>query len=545
MKRWLVLILALAVLMSGSALAQGGVRIEVDPNDTPLNIVGWLDEANSFTGNLRLTARGGNVTAFTFLPSDLKREGSDEVIGRQNVTLVGDAALTADVPKDFQVTVSGLKLPGTYQGKIEILLPGQNRSDAVTINLKVTAKARPALTPLAGTDQIRLKLVNCSLDCWLAQMLLPASTLLNQWQLQFDNAVQANVNVLDNQVILRGERTGYQLTQSALALPQSQQSIPAGKGGALPLTLNRSNMPPDHYTGSIYLTLEGRPERLILPVDLNVRGGPFWPLVLLLMGIVLGRLVKYMQERGKPLASGLEAVNKLQALINKAPAQDQQVVAPMLDAVRQLVYREKLENLQPALSAIEGRLDTLQKLRTIEASLKGKEQHPIANKVLDKISQIRQLLAQEQDDKVNALMTEVKGLLAELITTSLMGPDNKPDPAIVRAKEEADQVKVTTPPGLPPILPIGKWLKGFQDALIFLSGLSDEIRAEATLWLVRPLLYLVLLVGLLAVGIGTLYVDNGLTFGANPLADYMGLILWGLSADVASRTLSNLQGSRA
>ncbi len=67
------------------------------------------------------------------------------------------------------------------------------------------------------------------------------------------------------------------------------------------------------------------------------------------------------------------------------------------------------------------------------------------------------------------------------------------------------------------------------------------MRAEATLWVVRPLLSLALLFGLSVVGIRALYVEKGATFGADP-ADYLGLVLWGLSADVASRSLSNLPG---
>ncbi|WP_265584446.1 MULTISPECIES: hypothetical protein [unclassified Coleofasciculus] len=35
---------------------------------------------------------------------------------------------------------------------------------------------------------------------------------------------------------------------------------------------------------------------------------------------------------------------------------------------------------------------------------------------------------------------------------------------------------------------------------------------------------------------------RGTTFGSDPFADYLGLVLWGLSADVASRSLSNLPG---
>lgn len=87
-------------------------------------------------------------------------------------------------------------------------------------------------------------------------------------------------------------------------------------------------------------------------------------------------------------------------------------------------------------------------------------------------------------------------------------------------------------------------LNSFQRLLITLSGVTDQVRAETTFWVVRPLLSLILLLGLSAVGMGSLYVERGTTFGARPFADYLGLILWGLSADVASRSLSSLQGSK-
>jgi len=41
------------------------------------------------------------------------------------------------------------------------------------------------------------------------------------------------------------------------------------------------------------------------------------------------------------------------------------------------------------------------------------------------------------------------------------------------------------------------------------------------------------------VGLVTLYLKN-MTFGASPLVDYLGLILWGLGTDVASRNVANV-----
>jgi hypothetical protein len=195
------------------------------------------------------------------------------------------------------------------------------------------------------------------------------------------------------------------------------------------------------------------------------------------------------------------------------------------------------------LKAIEGRLEALSELRSIEAALEGKEQHPTVQEVLGQIAQIRRHLALKQDAEAKALLDEVRGKLGALKMT-LMGPDGRPDADVSRAAERAEAAGVAAELAAEapsPALDEPRWRQRLKDWLVILSGLSDQIRAEATLWLVRPLLYLALLVGLLAVGIASLYVEGGAAFGANPFADYLGLALWGLSADVASRSLSNLK----
>jgi hypothetical protein len=133
--------------------------------------------------------------------------------------------------------------------------------------------------------------------------------------------------------------------------------------------------------------------------------------------------------------------------------------------------------------------------------------------------------------------------------TAMMGSDKQPDAALTATAQEAKeaaaavghavQAEVRKAPALP------MWVMQLRRSLIFLSGVSSAVRAEATLWVVRPLLSLALLFGLSVVGIRALYVEKGATFGADPFADYLGLVLWGLSADVASRSLSNLPGGEA
>lgn len=52
--------------------------------------------------------------------------------------------------------------------------------------------------------------------------------------------------------------------------------------------------------------------------------------------------------------------------------------------------------------------------------------------------------------------------------------------------------------------------------------------------------YLVLIAFLAVIGMQQLYLKNAI-FGADPFSDYFGLLIWAMSSDVASRTLSGLK----
>jgi hypothetical protein len=64
-------------------------------------------------------------------------------------------------------------------------------------------------------------------------------------------------------------------------------------------------------------------------------------------------------------------------------------------------------------------------------------------------------------------------------------------------------------------------------------------------WFFRPVLSVLLFVLLILLGLQTLYVNSGTTFSTGGLYDYLGLLLWGITADVAQCTLLNLPAARA
>ncbi|MEP0924357.1 hypothetical protein [Leptolyngbya sp. ST-U4] len=129
-------------------------------------------------------------------------------------------------------------------------------------------RTQPPIVPPEGTDQIQLCLVNCSwgLDCLLANLFLPASTRLNQLELKFDNPASNPAKILNSALSGRGELTLHPLPNDALSIPQEETTFPAQTITSIPLTINRSVLPPEQYTDKIYITQANQSNRLILPL---------------------------------------------------------------------------------------------------------------------------------------------------------------------------------------------------------------------------------------------------------------------------------------
>lgn len=551
------ILLSLLLLLSLTARSQ---TIAIDQGDNPLTIKGWIGDDNSFIGNIGVTlegaAQGTNAIKLNIYRTDLTMVGGSEMIGRQLVVITGDANLSPNTTSTYQVKINSVTQPGEYQGKIFLALGDQPRSAAKPIDLKVTASVRPSLTLLTENDRLQANLVNCKYDCWLAHILLPASAFQNKLDLAFEKPLAAPLVISDVAIVVKGDQTRFKLDTDTLIISPSPSPSPGGvsqstsqssdplttsdpktdkKYFPLAISLITEKVGADHYSGSLYLTVAGQSSAVKVPVDFNVRSGPLWPLVLLLVSILLGRLFKFMQDKGNAMADALQLINRLEFRLRDVPPDDAEIIKPMLGDARDLLRQQKAAEAVTAANAISARLTALGELKRIQTRLAGMEPSPPVIAILSDINKARDEISVEQDDKAKALITKIKDALVELGSTP--GVTDTDNAALTEAIEKADSASTSMAVLGTARKEVSHWLR---NTLISLSGLSDEFRAEATLFLARPILWLALLLGLLALGLKTLYVDNPL-FGANPYTDFLGLMFWGLSSDVASRTLSNLR----
>jgi len=110
-------------------------------------------------------------------------------------------------------------------------------------------------------------------------------------------------------------------------------------------------------------------------------------------------------------------------------------------------------------------------------------------------------------------------------------PAGGPSPARVEAAES------TAPEPVKFRQRLRGWARGLAELL---SGVRRNYLASGSTWALRVFLALALILGLTAVGFHTLYAKEASTFGAGGLGDYITLVAWGLSADIASRTIATI-----
>ena len=535
------LLVLLAISFPLSARAQD---LEIDPGDSQITIRGFTGDDKSFNGDVRVTLRNAtqaNSPKLLLLPSHLQRSDGEQ-INRQQVQ-VGDAiTLTPDVPTTVPIKVTGVKAPGEYKGKLELLLTGQPRNAAKSVEVTVVARVRATLTALANAD-LKTNLVNCDVACWLVTWILPGSTDEN-YEIKFEKPIGAAQPVLEIATDVKGEKNGFQWNANHFKFgppPTSPQANgQTNSAGATEkrfqvFTVTLSDLPADHYIGSIYLSLDADTPLIKLPVDVNVRADPFWPLLFLIVGVLLGKLIKYMQDKGEPAADALTVLNRLEARLQQAEQMDQGILAEQVASARRLINQNQPADATAAIKSIDGRLTTLNDLRAIEARLAGKEDHETVKEVLKQIAQVRELIWQQNDVAITPVMDAIEKNLVNLSTT-LMGDEHEPNADVANAAEVAKRAAASSSVPKTKVALQGNKVRRF---LANFSGVVDDLRAETALWILRPLLWLVLILGLIALGLKSLYIDNP-TFGANA-ADYVSLIFWGMSSDVASRALGSLK----
>ncbi len=367
------------------------------------------------------------------------------------------------------------------------LQPKQTASPTPASN-QLSATPTPNIQPVGPTNTIKIvheqPVLGINFDAWLASLLLPGETT-QKVTLLLNNQGTTQVVLTNPALALVGQQTDTVPSLPEVQLPQPV-TLPPQQSTPLTITIQSDMLVPDHYVGTIQYQIEGSTDNISIPLDISVRYGPFWPIIVLFLGILLGRL----------------------SLNMTTPT-----------AVKQL-------DLLPRYYQLEGEINSITNPQT------KKELSDELTKIYNDINfsdptltedVVNNEIEQLEDNFKIALPNNLQAHLATLHGFAFRANSQRPDQPVLNG-----------------IYQVWTWMaRTFAYLLSLLAGYRFP-DAELRYWFVRPILAILLIILLLLIGLQTLYANAGATFGSAGLYDYLGLFLWGFSTDIATRSLQNL-----
>jgi hypothetical protein len=536
--RWLRLF-GIGLLFCSAAPCQADgpdPKIRVVPDSSMVTIGGRPGNDSSVIGQLTIIS---DIAAsdLIFRASDFQQDpddpknGNAETIPRAQIQVIPPTiALRANTPQDLTIKFSGLKQAGNYSGSVDFLVPQHGMASSLHVPIKLHVEDTPKLLARKGSEGIKIQLVNCSwLGCWLGAK-VDKSFGKENYSVPVDNASQLPFSIKSVAASATGE-LHHRSTDKAITidLPSDQQAKPVI---SFPFTISRGDLQPDHYMGDVQIRIPAADSAFKIPLELNVRSALEMPLLAIFVGILLGRFIKYMKDKGTPQSDLLLQFLQMQARAAQDPT-DLVLLQHMLQQTRSDIEQMRLDAVKTELPIIENRLTLLSRLRFLDALLRPRSEDPGVAPILTNIDSARNQISLGNDPSgiAETIESQVRALAP---AQSIANP-------AARAMESASATSVRGSAKYFASKAAQQKPSRFRRTVAMITGHPDALRADITLWFLRPLAWLVLIVLLTLTGFIQLYLKNPI-FGADVVSDYFGLLVWATGSDVAGRTLSNFKG---
>ena len=514
-------ICALILALASSTHAQ---TLRVLPSDNGrLAIHGKLGDDASLTTRITLLSDQA-IPELLFRPGGLDGPNGIHLPSSQiQLGASGKLSLAENTPYDVDLKITSFKVSGVYTGAIDFLLPRHGTNSLVQVKLEVTVDPTLKLQTRKGSESVKIQIVNCnSWTCTVAGLLDPAASH-NAYAIPFDNVGSNSFSVNAN-LSATGERNWGEIGNAVLLTSPIQ--VPASPIAKIPLAVASGNVAADHYLGDMQIVIPGQDAPLKIPLEVNVKDGPMWAIFTLLVGVLMGRLIKYMKDKGTPQADLLQTLHQLQTRSEQSPA-DAALLKLIFDKAAVDIRYFRFTDAQADLTKIDNLLTLLAHLRHLETELQPRAGDTAVAAILALIKQVRATiqLGSDPSQLANQIETAVIALPAPAAPTSGVFQT-------MIAKNVSIAANALGVVAAAPRSARVRWVAK-------LIGYDETVPENITFWFLRPLLWVLLIVGLLVVGLQQLYLKDP-AFGSMAFNDYFGLFVWGTSADVASRTLSNL-----
>jgi len=532
--------------LAGTTAAQQ-TRLQFYPSQS-LEIRGLLGEGESFTSYLLISS--GVKIELTPRLKPLKDAAQSSFLNSDYLSASpSPLSIEAGQSAEFSLTVQEGAKPGNYSGEME--LADESGGNTWTIPIVVNLR-RPANARIYPDDEAPM--VNTA-SYSPFNFLLPKSIRQEGVNIRIDNESEDGLAVSSISFALKGENTNEAFTEAFLKPDTNLLRTGIGAKGLETLSLRfdkdaLNSLPNDTYKGEFRVYFKDAAEPLSTSVTVNKRMGAFGAIILLILGIIVGRWIKgldkarnqmELMERFVPLRikvgqltdklaqKGLQdELARLEAEINKVQSDESKTAVEELflplekkvDQIRELeALHERLEEQfreDKANAAIKTQAS--QQLRAArDAILDGREEE--AQEALKKLDELIKSLSEERS----------KGILDEVVLPAALAVKRQMDKLFQAMEAEKGEKGAGKEPA--------QWEQYLFRAMQWISGVSMSARFRYGF--IRPLVTLATFIVLLLLGFNEIYINGGETFGADGVMDYLKLFLWGVVSDVFSRSLTS------
>ncbi|HUP60085.1 MAG TPA: hypothetical protein VNA69_06660 [Thermoanaerobaculia bacterium] len=437
-------------------------------------------------------------------------------------TFPATVKLTPSIPQRVKISLTHARAPITAMARLDVYLDGKV---AATSPLLVEVFARPTLTVLPTPASFKFTDVRGNwFSRWIARNLLSAKEANPVATVQIREGGTGSVENVEAEFSAVGSNQGVVVTNADYTVVPQVENETRAKHAVLllPVKLNLAGLPPDSYTGAVYFTAKNLATRAVAPVNFSVRADPLLPAVLLFFGVLIGRFLRYMDGDGSRQHAILDRLERVERHLSP---QDMSVLTRVIAAAKRAAYDRRWSQAETLVSKVEGRSDVLVELDVLDDDLNAIV--PTEKAILDQAEAARKALQRDDDASAAFLVQQIK-----IALRNLPGVRGMAQKAIERSLVTFQSLQVA---------PKTQLRVRAADGFARIVGFSPlAAKAEFSRRIARPLLYVFLVITLVYLGLRTLYLAND-TFGAGRMADYIGLLMWAISADVASKTLSNIR----
>jgi hypothetical protein len=531
--------------------------VQVNPADEQprqIDIVGVAEGRQAtYTGGIWLMATANVELAL--VPSPLEGDGLKVPVSSIRVNSNAPFALQIGTPRLLTVSVDTDLSRGLLHGALKLSSTSSPSVQFPPISISLSLTPKPNIATLPAP--LSFKATRClgPLSCGIARLLVPSGEIRSalHWQLAdyaFSGAsvqIPAIASLHDDKggdvVYLR---VGKWSDDESAVLQPLDTALPRPNEKAMDAAFRIDPLwTAGHYQGQYSISVKDA-ALLTVPISLDVRDGPLLALGVLILGIFLGRVIQATNSaRAQSQMKLLDRYNSISSAVSAIQyAPNRRLLEISLEDARvdiRLMSRSE-QDITNELDLIDKLAADSLKLDMLTAQIVNEADPDREARLQAALDAARAAINAKDIATADTKIAQVVSLLAEsagaLQRAAAATADAVPVPARDKGMRVGSLTRETATAA-----PARKGLsQAMAKALSWLSG--TEPLGVGWYYYGRPLLFFLLLVLLAFVGLYNSYIRNA-TFGAEGIYDYMSLFLWGISADVAQKSLQQLSLTRA